>query len=76
MSEYEVYMSNKEMPITLAREIFIDDISNLINRCGLHPIIIEPILKDLLKQVQDINKTQLEKDKKEWEANQYNENQD
>lgn len=66
----------KQIPVTLARDMFIGDISNLINNCGLHPIIIEPILKDLLSQVQEINRVQLEKDRKEWEEARQDEDQD
>lgn len=68
--------NHKQMPITVAREMFVKNITELVNHCGLHPIIIEPILKDLLAEIRDINQSQLEHDKEEWLKEQRDEDKD
>ena len=61
---------NKEIekPITVARQEFIDTIYEDINKCGLPPFIIEPILKDVYLEVKSLSRKQYEMDRDEYES--------
>lgn len=55
-------MTEISKPITVVREDFITELTNLVNSCGLPPFIIEPILKDMLANVKVAAKRQLDAD--------------
>ena len=58
-------MINK--PLSLIREETIINLTNTINQSGLSPIIIVPILKDLLYEAQAAMQRQYEFDKAQYE---------
>lgn len=55
-------------PITIARQEFIDAISNDINNCNLPLFIIEPILRDMYLEIKTLSQKQYEMDKEEYES--------
>jgi hypothetical protein len=57
-----------EKPVTVVRQEFIDTIFNTINKCGLPPFVIEPILKDLYLEVKSLSQRQYEMDRDEYES--------
>ena len=57
-----------EKPITVARQEFIDTISNNINNCGLPLFIVEPILRDIYLEVKSLSQKQYEIEKAEYES--------
>lgn len=54
-------------PITVARQEFIDTITDNINNCNLPLFVIEPILKDIYLEVKSLLRNQYEVEKKEYE---------
>lgn len=52
-----------QKPITLAREEFMGKIVNAVNESGLPLIIIEPVLKDMIGEIQSAIKQQTEADR-------------
>ena len=56
-----------EKPIIVARQEFIDLISNDINNCNLPLFIIEPILRDVYLEVKSLYQKQYEIEKTEYE---------
>lgn len=62
-------MSNKNVqkPITVARADFISDLTNLINNSGLPSFILEPIFKDMSRDMEILSRKQLESDRKQYE---------
>lgn len=56
-----------EKPIMLKREEFIQDISKLINEAQLPPIVVAPILNDLLMQTNMMLQRQYEEEKSQYE---------
>lgn len=57
-----------EKPILIARAELAKDIADVINRSRLPLIIVEPILGDLLAEVQAKIQQQYEKEKEEYEV--------
>lgn len=60
-------MKETMKPISIAREEFINELANLINESGLPAFIISPILKDVLAEVQNAERVQLEQDRAFYE---------
>ena len=56
-----------EKPITVARQEFIDTISNDINTCGLPLFVVETILKDIYLEVKALSQRQYETEKAAYE---------
>ena len=54
-------------PIMLLREEFVTNMSNLINNSGLPLFVIEPIMRDLLTEVNIGIKRQYETEKAQYE---------
>jgi len=54
-------------PVTLVRQEFIDNLSELINNSPLPAFCIESILEKALDEVHKISIIQYEKEKKEYE---------
>ncbi len=54
-------------PISILREEFINSLAALINASKLPAYVIEPILKDVLVEVQAIENRQLEIDRANYE---------
>lgn len=59
-------MENIEKPTTIAREEFITNLVNLINESGLPAFVMEPILHNMLNEVQAIMNEQYEKDLEQY----------
>lgn len=57
-----------EKPITVARQEFIDKLSNAINTCNLPLFIIEPIMRDMYLEIKSLSQRQYEMDKEEYES--------
>lgn len=55
------------MKITVARYNFMNDLTKLINECGLPAFVVGDILKECLGQVNILAQQQLEADMKEVE---------
>ena len=53
---------NISKPITIVRAEFISNLTDLINKSGLPPFIIEPILKDVYLEIRDAAQKQYEFD--------------
>lgn len=60
-------MKETMKPISIAREEFINALANLINESGLPAFIISPVLKEVLVEVQNAERVQLEQDKAFYE---------
>ena len=58
-------MVNK--PVTVLREEFIMNMSNLINNSGLPLFVIEPIVRDMLMEINAAVKRQYEMEKAQYE---------
>lgn len=58
---------NVKMPLSVARNNFISDITKLISESGLPPFIIEGVLKDFYTQVSSLSRKQLERDIKSYQ---------
>ena len=58
-------MSNNKLtkPASLLREDFVSDLIGLCNNCGLPLFMVESILRDLLHDVHEASKKQLEIDR-------------
>lgn len=54
-------------PVTLLKEEFMIQLTDLINNSGLAPIILEPIFKEVYGNVKALYKNQLEADKQRYE---------
>lgn len=54
-------------PMSVARNDFINDLTDLINKCMLPPFVIEEVLKDTYNQISLISKRQLENDMKSYQ---------
>ena len=54
-------------PITVVRQEFIEKMVDEINTCGLPLFVVEPILKDLLREVSAAVKQQYETEKFQYE---------
>ena len=54
-------------PTTIVRAEFISNLADLINKSGLHPFIIEPILKDVYFEVKSAAQRQYEMDVARYE---------
>jgi len=54
-------------PITLIREEFVTQLTELINNSGLPAFIIEPILRDMHSEVKIIAQKQAEAEKQAYE---------
>ena len=57
-----------EKPITVARQEFIDKLSNDINTCNLPLFVIEPIMRDMYLEIKSLSQKQYEMDKGEYES--------
>lgn len=62
-------MSNESIlkPMSVARNEFINDLTDLINNCMLPPFIIEDVLKDIYSKISTISTKQLEADMKKYQ---------
>lgn len=60
-------MENIQKPITVAREDFIAELTFMINESGLPPIILEPIFKDMLRDISAVLQKQVAADRKNYE---------
>lgn len=58
---------NLNKPITIVRAEFISNLADLINKSGLPPFIIEPILKDIYFEVKNAAQRQYEMDVARYE---------
>ena len=56
-----------QKPITVAREDFISELRDMINESGLPPIILEPIFKDVLRDINIVLQGQTTVDRKNYE---------
>ncbi len=56
-------MNEIQKPITLIRAEFIEELTTLINASSLPPFILEPILKDIYRDVAAASLRQLEQDR-------------
>lgn len=57
-------MESIQKPITVAREDFIAELTFMINESGLPPIILEPIFKDMLRDISAVLQKQVAADRK------------
>ena len=57
-----------DKPVTLLRQELIDNIANIINSSGLPPVIVVPILKDMLSESQAALQRQYIYEKSQYEA--------
>ena len=55
-------------PMSVARNEFINDLTDLINKCMLPPFVIEDVLKDAYTKISIISKQQLENDLKKYQT--------
>ncbi len=57
-------------PITIAREDFIENLVKIINDSGLPIFVVRDELNRAYNQLAQVEKEQLEQDKKTWEGSQ------
>ncbi len=55
-------------PMSVARNEFIGELTDLINSCMLPPFVIEDVLKDTYNKISVISKQQLAEDTKRYQA--------
>lgn len=62
-------MKNKEVlkPVTILREEFITNLTNMINDSELPMFVLEPIFKDMHNKIRIAEQQQLENDKKKYQ---------
>lgn len=62
-------MNNKEVlkPVTILREEFIANLTNMINDSELPMFVLEPIFKDMHNKIRIAEQQQLENDKKKYQ---------
>lgn len=65
-------MEEKEnnMPITIARQDFINNIASIINTSGLPAFVMKEVLKDMYNQLVELEKKELERDLAEYQSSQ------
>ena len=63
-------------PVTLIRQELIESLTNEINDCKLPMFVIESILQDLLSAVRTAAQKQYEADKKQYEQQLQEQNED
>lgn len=63
-------------PVTLIRQELIENLTNEINDCKLPMFVIESILQDLLSAVRTAAQQQYEADKKQYERQLQEQNED
>ena len=58
-------MNNNKLtkPMSLLKEDFVSSLIDLCNNCGLPLFVVESILRDLLQEVREASKRQLEIDR-------------
>lgn len=61
-------MSEIKKPLSVVRQEFIDNITNLVVDSGLPAFAIEDVLKDVLQQVHVASVKQYEEEKLKYEA--------
>lgn len=61
-------MSEIKKPLSVVRQEFIDNITNLVVDSGLPAFAIEDVLKDILQQVHVASVKQYEEEKLKYEA--------
>lgn len=54
-------------PMSVARAEFINNLTALINSSMLPPFVIEPILKDMYRDMSVVSKQQLERDMEQYQ---------
>lgn len=61
-------MNNSQLtkPASLLKEDFVSALIDLCNNCGLPLFVIESILKDLIREVSEASKKQLEIDRENY----------
>lgn len=57
-------------PISIILDDLKNNIADQINQSGLHPCLVESVLKDLYEEVRMLAARQLEQDKQAWEQSQ------
>lgn len=55
-----------EKPITLVKQDFVKNLTELVNSSGLPPIILEPIFKDMYNDVKIMANRQISIDTEKW----------
>lgn len=55
-----------EKPISMVIDDTQKSLSDIVNNCGLHPVIIEMILKDLYMNVCSFNITNTKKEREQY----------
>ena len=58
------------MPITIARQDFINNIASIINNSGLPAFVMKDVLKDMYTQLAEIEKKELANDMAAYNASQ------
>lgn len=56
-----------QKPLSVAHSEFMSNMINIINSCGLPPLVIESVIKDLYAEVKSAAREQYERDKKQYE---------
>ena len=55
-----------QKPITVARQEFIDDLSDVINQSGLPAFLIVDVMKEFILQLEPLEKQQFARDSVAW----------
>lgn len=63
-----------EKPITLRKREMTEKIIEAINTSGLHPLIMESVIKELYTEVQNLARTQAEQEERQYYASLEEEN--
>lgn len=57
-----------QKPMTVAKEDFVNNLTDIINNSGLPAFVIEPVMKDMYFEVRDVAKKQYQQDKEQYES--------
>lgn len=57
-----------QKPMTVAKEDFASNLTDLINNSGLPAFVIEPIMKDMYFEVRDVAREQYKKDNEQYQS--------
>lgn len=64
-----------DKPITISIEEFKQQISDVINNSGLHPFILDSILRDISNEIHMLYQNQIARDRKNYEESIKNESE-
>ena len=57
-----------QKPMTVAKEDFVNNLTDIINNSGLPAFVIEPVMKDMYFEVRDVAQKQYKQDNQQYQS--------